>query len=295
VASENTHLIERAAERLRLKAGLRAPSYSASQQEAPLDRPPPPPVAPPSPPTAEALRAPSQAIVTNAALQRAGLVVSGLRGRAVEEYRVTAGNLVRNWSERSAPGANLLMITSARANEGKSFSALNLAASIALNGLAEVLLIDADPKQNALTGLLGLSDQPGLFDLAEGFIVDAKTLTVGTEIAGLSIMPVGSNRILLAGKGITRPLATAIEALGRTYASSIVIVDASPCLTTSDPSVLAPLVGQIVMVVEAQRTPRSAVEAALNLVKTCPSITFLLNKAKHATTHAFGDYDYYGS
>jgi len=300
--SENTHLIERAAERLRLKTGLSVPAPMhqaaqghAAQGHAEVEPVPPAPQIPPPPPSREVRRAPLQPIATLAAMEQAGLVVNGMRGRAAEEYRITAGNLVRNRSERSADSANLLMITSARATEGKSFSALNLAASIALNGLAEVLLVDADPKQNALTGRLGLSDRQGLFDLAEGFNLDAKTLAVGTEIAGLSIMPIGSNRILLAGKGITRPLAAAIEALGRTYAKSIIIIDASPCLTTSDPSMLAPLVGQVVMVVEAQRTPRSAVEAALNLVKPCPSITLLLNKAKPATTHAFGDYDYHGS
>ncbi len=292
--SEHTHLIERAAERLRLKAGLSAPPpmEDAPQEPAPWE---PAPVVLPPPPAGEAVHQPSPAIATKAALERAGLVVNGIRGRAAEEYKITAGNLVRNRAERSADGANLLMMTSARAAEGKSFSAINLAASIALNGMAEVVLVDADPKQHAITGLLGLSDRRGLFDLAEDSNLDAKNLAVGTEIAGLSIMPIGSNRILLAGKGITRSLAAAIQTIGRTYARSIVIIDAPPCLTTSDPSMLAPLVGQIVMVVEAQRTPRSAVEAALNLVKSCTSITLLLNKAKHASRHGFGDYDYYGS
>ena len=49
------------------------------------------------------------------------------------------------------------------------------------------------------------------------------------------------------------------------------------------------------MVIEAERTQRSEVEAALDLVRVCPTITMLLNKVRLTTSHTFGAYDYYGS
>ena len=49
------------------------------------------------------------------------------------------------------------------------------------------------------------------------------------------------------------------------------------------------------MVIEAERTQRSEVEAALDLVRVCPNITMLLNKVQLTSSHTFGAYDYYGN
>lgn len=49
------------------------------------------------------------------------------------------------------------------------------------------------------------------------------------------------------------------------------------------------------MVVEAERTQRNEVEAAIDLIKLCPKITLLLNKIQATTKNTFGAYDYYGS
>jgi len=49
------------------------------------------------------------------------------------------------------------------------------------------------------------------------------------------------------------------------------------------------------MVVEAERTQRNEVEAAIDLVKLCPKITLLLNKIQTTSSNTFGAYDYYGS
>ena len=49
------------------------------------------------------------------------------------------------------------------------------------------------------------------------------------------------------------------------------------------------------MVVEAERTQRSDVEAALELVRVCPNVTMLLNKVRVTSRTTFGTYDYFGS
>jgi Mrp family chromosome partitioning ATPase len=143
--------------------------------------------------------------------------------------------------------------------------------------------------------MLGLIDRPGLFDLALDASIVAEDIVVRTEVTGLLIVPLGSNRVLLSEKGFTQQVVGTIERIGRRFKNHMVILDAPPCLSTSDPSQLAPLVGQTVVVIEAERTQRKALVSALDLLKVCPSITLLLNKARIATTHSFGDYRYYGS
>ena len=49
------------------------------------------------------------------------------------------------------------------------------------------------------------------------------------------------------------------------------------------------------MVVEAERTQKAEVEAAIDLVRVCPNITLLLNKVRMTTSHTFGAYDYFGA
>ena len=236
-------------------------------------------------------------------LERAGMVVGRkARTRISEEFRVSVGQVLRAVRGSYTPGrgaGNLVMVTSARPGEGKSFSSLNLAGSIAQHTQREVLLVDVDAKQNALSDQLGVGDRPGLIDLALTPSLRIEDTVVRTVIPNLSFMPVGVRRVDSLEGGaegtVARPITALIERLGRRFANHIVILDAPPCLSTSDPSTMAPLVGQIVMVVEAERTQRSEVLAALDLIKACPTITLMLNKIRVTTSYTFGAYHYFGS
>ena len=87
-----------------------------------------------------------------------------------------------------------------------------------------------------------------------------------------------------------------IQRLSRRYADRLLILDAAPCLSTSDPAALAPVVGQILFVVEAERTQREEVEAALDLIQACPLVMLLLNKMQVTNRYTFGAYsNYYSS
>ena len=236
-------------------------------------------------------------------LERAGLVVGRkARTRISEEFRVSVGQILRSVRGSYTPGrgaGNLVMVTSARPGEGKSFTSLNLAGSIAQHTQREVLLVDVDAKQNALSDQLGVGDRPGLIDLALTPSLRIEDTVVRTVIPNLSILPVGVRRVDSLEGGaegtVARPITALIERLGRRFANHIVLLDAPPCLSTSDPSTIAPLVGQVVMVVEAERTQRSEVLAALDLIKACPTITLMLNKIRVTTSYTFGAYHYFGS
>jgi protein-tyrosine kinase len=234
-----------------------------------------------------------------AALEKAGLVVGHkVRTRISEEFRITVGHLLRSMQANYSPGRgapNVIMLTSARPGEGKSFSSLNLAGSIAQHTQREVLLMDVDAKQRSISSQLGLTDRPGLLDLSNNTSLRIEDVIIKTSIPHLSLMPVGSGQSGGLDITQTRPVTALVERIARRFPNSVVLLDAPPCLSTSDPSTLAPFVGQIVLVVEAERTQRNEVIAALDLIKACPSVTLMLNKIRLTTSYTFGAYHYFGT
>jgi receptor protein-tyrosine kinase len=83
-------------------------------------------------------------------------------------------------------------------------------------------------------------------------------------------------------------MAQLLQRLGGCGTKRVVILDAAPSLSTSDPAALASAVGHILMVVQAERTQRDEVEKALELLQACPSIMLVLNKAHQFGRFAFG-------
>ena len=244
----------------------------------------------------EGLPASAHPPIALAAFGKAGLIdAKAARNRVSEEFRLVQGQILR--AAFAQPGGeagftNLLMVTSARPKEGKTFTALNLAASIARQGDRQVLLVDADAKNGSLGDTLGLAHSPGLLDLALAPTMDPLALLRSTEIGMLSLLPVGQQRGERPELFASDQMIRAMQNLGRRFADRLVILDVAPCLSTSDPATLAPMVGQILFVIEAERTQRDEVEASLDLIQTCPTITLLLNKVQMSTPRSFGVYSY---
>ncbi len=240
----------------------------------------------------------SPASIDTMALERAGMLDwSRTRTRISEEFRLVQRQIIRSaFGPGSQPGfSNLLLVTSARPGEGKSFMATNLSGSIARQGDHHVLLVDADSKRDSICYSLGLAQSVGLLDLVANPHLDAASLIVRTPIDRLSILPVGRERERGSELFSTKEMTRLIQSLGRRYADRLLILDAPPCLSTSDPAVLAQVVGQILFVVEADRTQRDEIEASLDLIQACPSITMVLNKQQMSSRYTFGAYSSYYS
>jgi protein-tyrosine kinase len=158
-----------------------------------------------------------------------------------------------------------------------------------------VLLVDADSKRDSVCYSLGLAQSRGLLDLASNPKLDPGPLIVRTPIDKLTILPVGRERERSAELFSTKEMTRLIQSLGRRYADRLLILDAPPCLSTSDPALLAQVVGQILFVVEADRTQRDEVEASLDLIQACPTITLVLNKQQISSRYTFGAYSSYYS
>jgi receptor protein-tyrosine kinase len=309
------HLVERAAEKLSAAADLslaapparrltEAPAVDAADPSGSNGRAKPATTiagTPASPDTPAAVSESPRAlvdIVDLETLSAAGLVVSGnMRTRISEEYRIAVSRILRE-ARVKRPGlatGEMLMVTSAKPGEGKSFTALNLAGAIAHNVMRPTVLVDVDFKKKSITYQLGLSDRLGLLDVASTGKLQIEDLIVPTAVEHLSILPVGRDAGDVREGAARRPISQVIERLGRRFPDHIFILDLPPCLSTSDPSTLAPVVSEVIMVVEAERTQRNEVEAAIDLVKLCPKITLLLNKIQTTSSNTFGAYDYYGS
>ena len=173
----------------------------------------------------------------------------------------------------------LMMITSAVPGEGKTFCSINLAMSMAMEVDTAVILVDADVVRPSVLTRLGIDTQaPGLLDLLTNEDSNLQNALVGTNVPKLLLMasgdPNGRSTELLASEAMDRLLTR----LASEYADHVVIFDAPPVLLTTESSVLASKVGQVVMVVESSKTPRRTVLQAFAALQTCPVVLSVLNK-----------------
>jgi receptor protein-tyrosine kinase len=217
------------------------------------------------------------------------------RAQIADEFRVIKRPLLMNVAGKSAAPvdrANLIMVTSSLPGEGKTFVTVNLAISMAMEMDKHVLLVDADVSRPAVLPRLGLPQSRGLLDVLVDPSLPLSDVMLRTNIDGLSLLPAGAPRgqatELLASNGMTRLL----EEMATRYADRILIFDAPPLLPSTESRVLATHMGQVIVVIEAERTPQKTVMQAMSTLDTCPVVMTLLNKASHSEVGFY--YGYYG-
>ncbi len=317
-----TSLIEQAAQRLEQlrQAGVNVAELEAVGAEAAAQ--PPRSVAPVTPwasPAATAegrpVRPAAPAPVANASalmddanatsrkvtLDLDALAASGLltpnapRSHLADQYRVLKRPLISNATGKGAATVahgNLIMVTSAMPGEGKSFTSINLAMSIAAELDHTVMLVDADVARPSILRMLGLPQGPGLLDLLEGK-ADMASVLMRTNVDKLTLLPSGTPHPrateLLASEAMNQLL----DDMATRYPDRIIIFDSPPLLLTTESRVLASHMGQIVVVVAAGRTLQASVQQALNTIENCPLKMMVLNKAQAQIAGGYG-YGYSG-
>ncbi len=214
-----------------------------------------------------------------------------------EEYRAIKRPVLMNAFGKGAvpiERGNLIAITSSLPGEGKTYTSLNLALSIATELDSTVLLIDGDILKPQLSILLGLEGRRGLTDVLCGSQTEIKDVLLSTQIPKLKILPAGNkfdnSTELLASDAMEQLV---IE-LGNRYQDRIVLFDSPPLLATSEATVLNHLMGQILMVVESGKTPMDAVKDSLSHIDEEKVIGLVLNKTNgHAGRSGYGSYASY--
>ena len=215
-----------------------------------------------------------------------------------EEYRMIKRPLINNAlhvQKNEISRANLILVTSSQPGEGKTFTALNLALSIARERDNKALLIDADVAKPSISKVLGISeDKQGLIDYLDGKEQDFSQILIKTDISGLSFVPAGIKHGYSTELLASNAMAVLVEELHSRYPDRIVIFDSPPLLATTQAEVLAGLVGQVVLVVEAERTAQSMVFDSINKLKVCDIVLPMLNKSTHTMGLNYYDYGQYG-
>jgi exopolysaccharide/PEP-CTERM locus tyrosine autokinase len=237
-----------------------------------------------------------QGTIDRARLAKRGMIVPGTPVTGIsEEYRIVKRELIRNFggvgNRPVLPRGHRVLIASANPGEGKTFSAVNLALSLAVEADHDVLLIDADIAKPSVLEALGLEDGPGLMDALADPHLPLGDCLIQTDIPGLKVMPAGTGHMHdteLLASARTEALLTQLEAgaPGR-----ILILDSPPILAASPAAVLAGHVGQLIMVVRADETLESSLRDAIGLMGACPHIQLLLNGVKYSPGgRRFGTY-----
>ena len=223
------------------------------------------------------------------------LVVDAQRSRIKEEYRHIKRALLINSDGKGANAAkplNLIVVTSARPGEGKTFTACNLALSIATERNRRVLLVDADVLRPSVAKTLGFDADLGLVDFLIDDQLELAEVLISTNIPSLTILSAGSKHHLSAELLASDNMRRLTGELSQRYQDRIVIFDAPPLLATTEASILAGLMGQVVLVVESGKTPQSAVKEALAMLNPHQIIGFLLNKTRDILASDFSGYGY---
>lgn len=277
----------------------RAAPPAAEPQDTLVAPVPPPSAAAPSPAVPEADTG-SRVNLDFERLAATGMVTpDAARNQVAEEYRHIKRPLLLNAFGEGAlprPNRNLIMVTSARPHEGKTYTAINLALSIALERDRTVLLVDADVARPSVARVLNFPGTAGLVDFLADHDRSLGDLILQTSLPKLRILPAGRRHAhsteLLASEGMQQ----LAQELADRYPDRVVVFDTPPLLATSEAAVLAGLMGQVVMVVEAGKTKREELKEALALLNPDQYIGLVLNKSHRpfGTEYYYGAYGTYG-
>jgi len=233
-----------------------------------------------------------------AAAERAGLLpTDGDAGRRLaDELRRVKRPLLDNVAGKSAKTlthAERIVVSSAEPDAGKTFTALNLALSLAREPDYEVLLVDGDVPKSDLTRVLGLEGQPGLMDVLADERRKPADVIVRTDVPNLLVVPTGERHALAAELFGSLRMEYVLEEFGGRNRRRLVVFDSSPLLATSESQALVSLMGQVVVVAAAGRTRRHALNSALQNLKDSQYVGLILNMSRLPASE--NHYDrYYG-
>lgn len=214
-----------------------------------------------------------------------------------EEFRVIKRKLINNAFgplSTTLKHPNLIMVSSSRPAEGKTFTSVNLALSIALEQDKTVLLVDADVLRPNVSRTLEISLPVGLTDFLSNDQVGVADIIYSTNVERLKIIAAGRPHHLSTELLASDKMAALVEEFATRYPDRIVIFDAPPLLGVNETAILAGMCGQAVVVCEEKRTKLNELEKALSMLPKDLAVGFVINKAHYSQDRGYGyGYGYY--
>jgi protein-tyrosine kinase len=214
-----------------------------------------------------------------------------------DEYRRIKRPLIANAISAEIPRtdrANLILVSSAVAGEGKTHTCLNLALSLSTERDRTVLLVDGDVPKPHISRLFGVADQPGLLDALGDQALRLEDLLIRTDIPRLSMLPAGRWNDHAPELLASERMDELCGELARRYPDRIVLFDSPPLLAATEAQAISGHVGQVVLVIAENTTACNDVRSALASLDRKKPINAVLNKSRRATLggYYYGGYGY---
>ncbi len=218
-------------------------------------------------------------------------------GREIQDdYRRIKRPLVANACGRNKAmlkRGNIILVTSAMPGEGKSYTSINLALSMAQERDTTVLLVDCDVTRQGTSRMLGLENISGLMDVLQSDDLSIADVLLQTDIKNLRLVSAGKQSEYAAELLASHRMSDLVDEVASRYSDRIIIFDGPPMLPTPQTQILAGLVGQVVFVIEAGKTPQALVNDALEMISDEQATGLVLNKNEGQRSRGYY-YGYYG-
>jgi capsular exopolysaccharide synthesis family protein len=185
-----------------------------------------------------------------------------------------------------------ILVTSAEAGEGKTTTTANLGVSLAQAG-KKVALVSADLRRPRLQDFFGKDQGPGLTNVLAGELTLSEALSRLPQIQNVTLLPSGpvpGNPAELLSSQSMRSLMLELRS-----EADFILIDAPPLLAVADSLMLAQLVDGVILVADAERTHRSAVQQTRQLLTRVDArvIGAVLNNFEVSRTRAYQPYGGY--
>ncbi len=182
------------------------------------------------------------------------------QSQMAESYRALRTSLLL--SNLGAP-PKVIMVTSARPQEGKTTTSINSAIVLAQKGV-RVLLVDADLRRPSIHKTLGMGPRSGLSNVLTGSATVQQTIATSPILPNLFIMPAGTPppnpAELLASSHMKDLLAELREQFDH------IVIDTPPTLSVTDAVVLSPRADATILVIRSGQTTKQALRRARDIL-----------------------------
>lgn len=230
-------------------------------------------------------------------LEERGFVsVDSTRRLINEEYRAIKRKLLKNAFgpiADSLNNSNIIMVSSARPGEGKTFTAVNLALSIAAEKDKTVLLVDADVLRPNVTKTLRVEPGDGLMEYLLDERHDIADVMYKTNVDKLRIIPAGRSHHLSTELLASQKMQETVDEIASRYPDRIVIIDTPPLIGINETAILTNFAGQAVVVCVEGKSRLSDLDKATSLLNPEMAIGYVVNKAIISADQEQGYYGYY--
>src|SRR5271163_1684978 len=182
------------------------------------------------------------------------------QSQMAESYRALRTSLLL--SNLGAP-PKVIVVTSARPQEGKTTTSINTAIVLAQKGV-RVLLVDADLRRPSVHKALGMGPRSGLSNVLTGTATFEQTITISPVLPNLFIMPAGTpppNPAELLASSNMRDLLTELR---EQY--DHIVIDTPPTLSVTDAVVLSPRADATILVIRSGQTTKQALRRARDIL-----------------------------